>query len=278
MNSRNTSLSGMALGLALLVPVTVSAHSFGAGGAGWIAGLAHPFLGLDHLLAMVAVGVWATQLGRRAVWQVPLAALLGVTPGCGGAVMVVAAYASGKVGFGALVAALIATEFADFQLIVVTHDERFFLCLKDQQAASTWRFARIKVLDRDFGPRLADEKITDAMITDRWDAGESAANEMRKAEEEWLLGMCREFGVNIRIRTLERAYSYDRGELAVALATFLKDAKLDVPNVPGVNNRFLTSLQTGVVENFGSHFQEGPYGDGSLGDEKARWNEFVQRL
>uniref|UniRef100_UPI000B17E547 hypothetical protein n=1 Tax=Caulobacter sp. CCH5-E12 TaxID=1768770 RepID=UPI000B17E547 len=173
------------------------------------------------------------------------------------------------------IAALIATEFADFQLIVVTHDERFFLCLKDQQAASTWRFARIKVLDRDFGPRLADEKITDAMITDRWDAGESAANEMRKAEEEWLLGMCREFGVNIRIRTLERAYSYDRGELAVALATFLKDAKLDVPNVPGVNNRFLTSLQTGVVENFGSHFQEGPYGDGSLGDEKARWNEFV---
>ncbi len=173
------------------------------------------------------------------------------------------------------IAALIATEFSDFQVMVVTHDERFFLCLKDQQAASTWRFARIKLLDRDFGPRLADEKITDAMITDRWDAGESAANEMRKAEEEWLLGMCREFGANIRIRTLERAYSYDRGELSVALATFLKDAKLEVPNVPGVNNRFLASLQTGVVENFGSHFQEAPYGDGSQGDEKARWSEFV---
>lgn len=41
--------------------------------------------------------------------QVPLAALLGAIPGCGGAVVVVAAYSSGKVGFGAVVAALTAT-------------------------------------------------------------------------------------------------------------------------------------------------------------------------
>jgi len=41
--------------------------------------------------------------------QVPLAALLGATPGCGGAVVVVAAYSSGNVGFGAVVAALTAT-------------------------------------------------------------------------------------------------------------------------------------------------------------------------
>jgi urease accessory protein len=43
------------------------------GGGGLAAGLAHPFMGLDHLLAMMAVGLWAAQLGRRAVWQVPLA-------------------------------------------------------------------------------------------------------------------------------------------------------------------------------------------------------------
>ncbi|WP_242494364.1 putative manganese transporter [Loktanella sp. IMCC34160] len=42
-------------------------------------------------------------------WQVPLAALLGATPGCGGAVVVVAAYSSGNVGFGAVVATLTAT-------------------------------------------------------------------------------------------------------------------------------------------------------------------------
>ena len=37
------------------------------------AGLSHPLLGLDHILAMVAVGLWAASLGRRAVWLVPAA-------------------------------------------------------------------------------------------------------------------------------------------------------------------------------------------------------------
>ena len=46
------------------------------------------------------------------------------------------------------------------------------------------------------------------------------------------------------------------------------------PPVKGVNNRFLDSLVRGEVENFGSHFQDVPYGDGSIGDEKARWKEF----
>ena len=40
-------------------------------GGGYLAGIAHPFMGLDHLLAMLAVGVWAAQLGGRAKWLVP---------------------------------------------------------------------------------------------------------------------------------------------------------------------------------------------------------------
>jgi urease accessory protein len=35
-------------------------------------GLLHPFTGLDHVLAMVAVGLWASQLGGRALWLLPL--------------------------------------------------------------------------------------------------------------------------------------------------------------------------------------------------------------
>lgn len=112
------------------------------------------------------------------------------------------------------------------------------------------------------------------MIEMRWHNGESAANEMRQAEEEWHLKISRDFGVNLRIRSVERAYSYERSELADAIAGFLQNQGLTPPLVPGVNNRFLTSLQQGAIENFGSHFQDGPYGDGSKGDEQARWNEF----
>lgn len=63
--------------IALLVLVLstsqVWAHGDGihAHGAGLAAGLAHPFNGLDHLLAMLAVGLWAAQQGGRALWVLP---------------------------------------------------------------------------------------------------------------------------------------------------------------------------------------------------------------
>ncbi|MEO8340051.1 MAG: chromosome segregation protein SMC, partial [Nitrospirota bacterium] len=172
------------------------------------------------------------------------------------------------------IAALLAKEFTEFQLIITTHDERFFTYLKDQLGDKNFHFTRIIRLDPDFGPRFVDHRVTDAMIEARWHDGESASNEMRQAEEEWLLGLCRDFGVNIRIRPVDKACSYERGELASALAGFLRDQGLAPPAVPGVNNRFLESLQLGSIENFGSHFQDAPYGDGSIGDEKARWAEF----
>jgi urease accessory protein len=64
----------------VIVAATVSdaaAHTFGAQGAGFAQGFLHPFGGLDHLLAMVAVGLWAAQRGGRALWAVP-AAFLGM--------------------------------------------------------------------------------------------------------------------------------------------------------------------------------------------------------
>ena len=41
--------------------------------AGLAAGAVHPLTGIDHLLAMVAVGLWAAQLGGRSVWALPAA-------------------------------------------------------------------------------------------------------------------------------------------------------------------------------------------------------------
>jgi len=70
-------------------------------------GLLHPFTGLDHVLAMVAIGLWASQLGGRALWLLPLTfpavmavgavlgmsgvALPGVEIGIAGSVMVLGA-------------------------------------------------------------------------------------------------------------------------------------------------------------------------------------------
>src|SRR5512135_2598987 len=50
---------------------------------GFAGGLAHPFTGVDHLFAMIAIGLWAAQQGGRALWAVP-AAFVGAM-GLGGA-------------------------------------------------------------------------------------------------------------------------------------------------------------------------------------------------
>lgn len=55
---------------ALLHPTAAFAH-FGSAGTGFLTGFFHPVLGLDHLLAMVSVGILSAQMGGRAVWAVP---------------------------------------------------------------------------------------------------------------------------------------------------------------------------------------------------------------
>lgn len=48
------------------------AHEESGRAAGLLAGLAHPVSGLDHVIAMVAVGLWGAQLGPPAVWLLPV--------------------------------------------------------------------------------------------------------------------------------------------------------------------------------------------------------------
>jgi urease accessory protein len=59
------------------------AHFGGVSAGGWREGFAHPFSGLDHVAAMVAVGLWATQLPRPALCLLapifPLFMALGVS-------------------------------------------------------------------------------------------------------------------------------------------------------------------------------------------------------
>ncbi|MCB2128438.1 MAG: arsenic efflux protein [Rhodobacteraceae bacterium] len=76
-----------------------------------------------------------TAMGRSRLMQVPIAALLGATPGCGGAVVVVAAYASGKVSFGAVVAALTATMGDAAFLLIATRPDAALVLLPMQFAA-----------------------------------------------------------------------------------------------------------------------------------------------
>ncbi|ADZ89432.1 HupE/UreJ family protein [Marinomonas mediterranea] len=47
----------------------------------FMSGFMHPMGGLDHLLAMVAVGLWAAAMGGRALWAVPMAFVIAMVMG-----------------------------------------------------------------------------------------------------------------------------------------------------------------------------------------------------
>jgi urease accessory protein len=48
------------------------AHEQAGQATGLLAGLRHPVSGLDHVLAMIAVGLWGAQLGPPAIWLLPV--------------------------------------------------------------------------------------------------------------------------------------------------------------------------------------------------------------
>src|SRR3989338_2858962 len=58
--------------LGALLPSFAYAHAGIGEASDFLHGLAHPAGGLDHVCAMLAVGLWAAQMGGRSVWAVPL--------------------------------------------------------------------------------------------------------------------------------------------------------------------------------------------------------------
>ena len=64
------------LAVALVAEASLLAHTGHGSVSGFGAGFGHPIGGADHILAMIAVGLWAAQMGGRSLWAVPLSFVL----------------------------------------------------------------------------------------------------------------------------------------------------------------------------------------------------------
>jgi urease accessory protein len=69
--SKKSALPLVAMAL-LLLPLSASAHSETGTIGGFVSGFKHPLTGLDHIVAMVAVGLWGAFLGGQAMWMLPV--------------------------------------------------------------------------------------------------------------------------------------------------------------------------------------------------------------
>ncbi|RVC83994.1 HupE/UreJ family protein [Mesorhizobium sp. M4A.F.Ca.ET.022.05.2.1] len=62
---------GVVLAFVASMPAIASAHTGVGDTSGFLHGISHPICGVDHILAMVMVGLFAYQLGGRALWLIP---------------------------------------------------------------------------------------------------------------------------------------------------------------------------------------------------------------
>ena len=71
---RHSRLRSLAvLALAMQLSQVAEAHIRKGEASGFFSGVRHPISGLDHVLAMIAVGLWGAQLGVPAIWVLPVA-------------------------------------------------------------------------------------------------------------------------------------------------------------------------------------------------------------
>lgn len=73
----------LAAALAMLVATPAYAHLDPGEHGSFAAGFTHPVFGADHVLAMVAVGLWAGLIGGSALWKVPAAFVAAMVAGFG---------------------------------------------------------------------------------------------------------------------------------------------------------------------------------------------------
>lgn len=67
-------MSRIALGTLALIALAdpAAAHEAAGHAGGFVSGLTHPLFGWDHVIAMVAVGLWGAFLGKPAIWILPV--------------------------------------------------------------------------------------------------------------------------------------------------------------------------------------------------------------
>jgi urease accessory protein len=74
--SLRTTIRAAAAVITTLLPTAAWAHPGHGATVGFVQGFVHPVTGIDHVLAMVAVGLFAANLGGRSLWAVPLSFVL----------------------------------------------------------------------------------------------------------------------------------------------------------------------------------------------------------
>lgn len=169
-----------------------------------------------------------------------------------------------------LIANMLATDFEDFQIIVVTHERQFFEYLREKLPLNRWALKQISQIEPTDGPVLVDDRPSDEEIEDLLRSKKPAGVIIRKAQEVWLQRICYEFGVSVTMPSPTDLPKFGRAELARALESFVKDRKMDL------DMSCFAQLNRGAAEHADAHGNLDQSNGPSDGDMSVRWQEFKE--
>ena len=173
------------------------------------------------------------------------------------------------------IASLLAGKFREFQIILFTHDEQFYQMLIDKMDPKKWKYDRIVRFNREYGP-IFNNYIPPVKEMNRlWKNDQSAAHIARKYQENYAKGMVKDLGIRMPILDSNTTRNYRRADLIQAIAEYLKEVGLVIPQFDGIQRDILQYFQTGKLENSLLHVNDETFGTISVGDEEERWKEFL---
>lgn len=166
-----------------------------------------------------------------------------------------------------------------FQIILTTHDERFYNHLRGRMESENWLFERISSYDFERGPKRESDNLRPAQIDELIKDGDPkiAGNSVRQFMEEWFDDMCEKYFVYTLHRRGAREYKR-------TLFDYWEPFDLMLHNLTGeAGERILASneyerFSGGLMPiiNYYSHNQSNPYEWAAIGDVEYIWNAFTE--
>jgi hypothetical protein len=172
---------------------------------------------------------------------------------------------------------VLAEDMKSFQILLTTHDERFYTHLKGRLIAENWAFERILSYDFNHGPRRESDNFQPDHIKVLIEQGDEkvAGNAVRQYMEEWFDSTCERYSVYTLHRKGTKEY---KRTLFDFWPPFTK--KLEALNGEFAkklqSSQSYTRLKGGLdpIINYYSHNQTNPYEWASMGDVEYIWNAF----
>jgi hypothetical protein len=172
---------------------------------------------------------------------------------------------------------VIAEYMSGFQIFLTTHDERFYVHLKQRLEGENWLFERIAGYEFEKGPKRECDNLRPPQIDELIAEGDPyiAGNAVRQFMEEWLDKMCERYEVNTPHKRGNREYQrtlYDfwqpfLGRVLKLGSGFGHHISVSLP---------YQHLKGNMLINYYSHYQANPYEWPAIGDVTYIWENFQE--